>query len=306
MQKIKLPMVELFYGHLCNLSCRGCTSASDLIKHKNKDPSLDSIYKTIDDLAAYVEVDAIDLMGGEIFLYWDTVEKIANRIREKFPKAVIGLGTNGLLLNKYQDKIIEFCEKYHPCVIDITDHFSLFSEDVLTTEFKDKIKNFIKNTNSSIESVIQWGVVQEDVTIFKNQKFKTRIAKAKEFYPCYYIADDNKIKPHSTNDPNGSYANGCAMPSCHLAVDSKLYKCSWFSMLPKMLEITNQLDDKDWQPYLNYQPVDLSNPTQQDLINFYITSTSSISLCDMCSNNKKNSLPHTKDNVLNKSKNERI
>ena len=103
-----LPMVEVFYGHRCNLSCKGCTSASDIIKTINYDPSLDSILDSIDNLATYVDVKEFDLMGGEAFLYWESIEKISEHIRKKFPKSTIGICTNGLLLEKFQDKLIEF------------------------------------------------------------------------------------------------------------------------------------------------------------------------------------------------------
>jgi hypothetical protein len=81
-------------------------------------------------------------------------------------------------------------------------------------------------------------------------------------------------------------------------LDSKLYKCSWFAFLPYILEKYNQQQDPDWQKYLKYQPVDLSNPTKEQLVEFERTSRSAISLCDMCSNNPADAIEHTRENVL--------
>ena len=293
-----LPMVEVFYGHRCNLSCKGCTSASDIIKTINYDPSLDSILDSIDNLATYVDVKEFDLMGGEAFLYWESIEKISEHIRKKFPKSTIGICTNGLLLEKFQDKLIEFCKNFHPRVIDITNHFTLFSEDIIAKKYKIKLDNFLKNNKITKTKTVKWGVTQDNIEIYSSNTFDVRIADAQNFYSCYYITNENKIKPFATNDARGSYKYGCAMPNCHLLYESKLYKCSWFALLPKILEIKNQLDDPDWTKYLNYKALDLKNLNLDDLENFVATSNTHIDLCDMCSNNKTFSIKHSKENVF--------
>jgi hypothetical protein len=88
------------------------------------------------------------------------------------------------------------------------------------------------------------------------------------------------------------------MPNCHALVDSKLYKCSWFVSLPIILKLNNQLDDAEWKPYLEYVPLDLSNPTNSTLQEFSDTQLTSIPLCDMCSNNPNNSVIKIKEHVL--------
>jgi hypothetical protein len=46
--KIKLKLVEVFYGYQCNLSCQGCSSASDVVKTSEYDPSIESIFASIE------------------------------------------------------------------------------------------------------------------------------------------------------------------------------------------------------------------------------------------------------------------
>lgn len=291
-------MVEIFYGHRCNLSCNGCTSASDIIKNYEHDPTLDSIFESIDDLSNYADVNEFDLMGGEAFLYWDSIEKIVEHIRIKFPNSTIGICTNGLLLDKFQNKLIEFCKTFHPCVIDITNHFKLFSDDIIAKKFHKTLEKFLETNHMNKKSTIKWGVVQDSVELYSSSTFNVRIADAEYFYSCYYTNNENKIKPFATNDPEGSYKNGCSMPNCHLLYESKLYKCSWFAILPKILKIKNQLDDNDWSKYLNYKALNLKNPTVTELKHFVETSNKHIDLCDMCNNNKLFSIKHSKENVI--------
>lgn len=314
MNKIKLKLVEIFYGYRCNLSCRGCSSASDIVKTTVYDPSIESIFTSIENLAKYIEPESIDLMGGELFLYWDKVEQIVSKIRQHFPDTQIALATNGLLLDKYKDSLLRLCEENHPCVIDITDHFTLFSKDIKAKKYHKKLDEFLAQlTTISVSNwpnpadhlkehksteVDDWQRYFIEKKLYSGSSTTVKVYNQQKFVSCYYPIDE-KIKPYATNDPDGSYAHGCAMPYCHLLVDSKLYKCSWFAVLPRILEKYNQLHDPDWQKYLKYQPIDLSAPTQTQLDQFEETSTRSIELCDMCSNNKSlNGTLHNKTNVF--------
>jgi len=297
--KIFLPMIELFYGHRCNLACTGCTSMSDVIQNYEYDPTIESILESIDNLSNHVDVGEIDLMGGEALLYWDLIELISSRIREKFPNTVIGICTNGLLLEKFESRIIDFSKKYHPCVIDITNHFKLFSDDVISKKFQSSLKTFLEHVDVSSRKSVTWGVTNDTVDLYSSPIANIRVADAENFYSCYYTNVENKIKPFATNDPAGSYKNGCAMPNCHLLYESKLYKCSWFALLPKLLKIKNQLDDSDWAKYLNYKAIDLKDCSYSELQLFADTANKHIDLCDMCSNNKKFEIKHNKENVIN-------
>ena len=250
-------------------------------------------------------------MGGELFLYWDKVEKIVIKIRELFPTTNIRLASNGLLLSKFEDKLITLCKKHYPCTVEITDHFTLFPDDIIAENYHKKLDAFLlklqhtatikwpishlkKYNNTSNINWKTWLIKEE---VYQSESTRFNVVNQLVFTPCYYH-DNDKIKPYATNDPDGSYANGCNMQGCHLLLDSKLYKCSWFAFLPHILEKYNQLQDNDWQKYLTYQPVDLTNLKPEHLLEFEKSSHSAISLCDMCSNNPKNAIEHTKENVL--------
>lgn len=301
-EKIKLPMVELFYGHKCNLSCTGCSSFSDLINDNSLDPSIESIFESIENLSNYVVTEKIDLMGGEVFLYWNTVVQIIKKIKYFYPNVTVGICTNGLLLEKYSKQLVEIANQYGPVVVDITDHYSRFQYHKMSTKFHDSVNRFRFQNNLNDLKIIKSKFYSSSKDYFNkdNQNLMITISKSTVFYPCYYTNSDNKVKPFATNDPIGSRKHGCAMPKCHLLINSKLYKCSWFAFLPQFLKIKNQENDPDWEKYLKYKPVDLKNINQEELTQFYKTSSTHIDLCDMCSNQPQDSIDHTISNVLKK------
>lgn len=318
MHKIKLKIVELIYGYRCNLSCKGCSSGSNFITNNQYDPTMVSIYQSIENLSKYVEPESIDLIGGELFLYWDRIGLIVKKIREHYPTTIICLASNGLLLDKFKQPLLDICRTYHPCKIDITDHFTLFSEDVIAKKYHTKLNNFIKqldanklvetkqeinidwllNNKASVTSANYKKLSIIDETYIDKHSTVIHLSKRPEFKSSYFENADGTIKPFVTNDSNGSYSNGCGMPQCHALVNSKLYKCSWFSILPHLLEIKSQLDDPDWAKYLTYKPLDLTNTTIAELDQFYNTRDCAIDLCDMCSNNQNTIIKRTKYNVI--------
>jgi organic radical activating enzyme len=299
MKKIKLTLVEVLYGHRCNLSCSGCSSISDQIKDYNQDPTIESIFESIDNLSNTVIPDSIDLMGGELFLYWDKIKQIVPKIREKFPTTTITMTTNGMLLEKYQDEVVDLCKAYGPCVLEVTNHFTLFPQDTMTLNYKKKIDNFIEKNNFAPDThhIVEFKTAKDQTFENADLNIEVTITNPITFYPGYQTIN-SQVKPFATNDPEGSYRNGCAMPICHMLVDSKLYKCSWLAFLPKLLAKHGQLDDPDWTKYLEYQPVDLAAPSEQALADFEATRHSAISVCDMCSNNVKHHISHNRSTVL--------
>ena len=85
-------------------------------------------------------------------------------------------------------------------------------------------------------------------------------------------------------------------------INSKLYKCSRFGVLHNVLSNSNQLNDLDWQQYLEYVPVDLqSDNVLQQLKLFEENEGNHIDLCDMCPSNQIvniSMIPQSRKNVL--------
>lgn len=94
-----LPTLQ-FEVHLtehCNLNCRGCNNFSCIAEPSFLD--VEQYKKDLQRLSDLCEGEAkrINLMGGEPLLHPDVAE-IARLTREKFPRAIINVFTNGLLL----------------------------------------------------------------------------------------------------------------------------------------------------------------------------------------------------------------
>jgi hypothetical protein len=70
-----------------------------------------------------------------------------------------------------------------------------------------------------------------------------------------------------------------------LLYDKKVYKCAALGTLRNLLDKKGQLDDAEWQPYLNYRPVDLVSCTDKEVVEFADTHYCHIDECSMCPSN---------------------
>jgi len=63
------------------------------------------------------------------------------------------------------------------------------------------------------------------------------------------------------------------------------------------LERHNAVDDEEWQKFLAYKPLDLTNCTDEEVENFSISKYKPISECSMCPSSQ-NEVILTEENVL--------
>lgn len=103
----------------CNLKCAGCSHFSCLAE-----PWFEDISDFMLDFIVLAEktgfnVGCIRLMGGEPLLHpeWDNFLNVAKEI---FPQSNIQIVTNGILLPKYHDKLVQICndKNIQICVSD--------------------------------------------------------------------------------------------------------------------------------------------------------------------------------------------
>lgn len=292
---ISLEIVNFYYGLNCNLSCNGCFSGSDIIKHTRYDPSTESILKSIEDLAKIATVkQMITLIGGEPLMYWEKVVPILRHVRKHFPNVNINLTTNGFRLKKYQDELINLMIELQPFRISLTDHMTEIAyTDILANKYYAQVTEFLSDPRLNKIHDYHYDIPDNQVNI--------HIANFSEGFKAQYLIKDGKLKPFATNDPKGSMREGCTGDICSAVVDSKLYKCPRFYVLPLVLKERGQLDDPDWQKYLGYQSIDLNNYTNDELVQFENNQGKPIDLCDMCPNHKIiniSVIPHTKENLI--------
>lgn len=95
----------------CNLKCAGCTHFAPLAQEKFLSPS--EFQCDVNRMAELLGGNAkfINLLGGEPLLHPEICEFL-EMSRTAFPHTVIRVVTNGILLNKMQEKFWEYCKKY--------------------------------------------------------------------------------------------------------------------------------------------------------------------------------------------------
>lgn len=292
---INLKIVNFYYGIVCNLSCKGCFSGSDIIKHRTYDPSLENILESVTNASKHISnIDMITLIGGEPLLYWDEkIVPVARHIRKCFPNNLINITTNGLLLHKFKDKVINLLLELGNCSLSITNHFTEFSDDKVAKTYHKNLEYFLSDPQLFKIHDGHYDIPDATVDI--------HIHNLSNGFAAQFLKIDGKLKPFATNNPAGSMKHGCTGRVCAGIIDSQLFKCDRLAVLPYILTETDQLTDPDWQKYLNYNAVDLRNPAEEALEHFKNTEGLPIPECDVCPDSQIigiSKIPRTKENVL--------
>lgn len=298
MSKIDLKIVNLYYGFDCNLTCRECFSGSDIIRNKQYDPSLESLLKSIEDMSQHISniTEMFTLIGGEPLLYWDRIVALVHHFRKFYPTTVINITTNGVLLHKHRKEVLDLLLSTDNIRISLTNHFSEFMEDPTGVKYKQNLEYFFSDPRINRIHALHYDI--------PNRNINFHLHEYAEGFKSQWQHIDGKLKPWATNDPQGSMNYGCTGNICSAIIDSKLFKCPRFVVLPAILDKVNQTDDSDWKKYLAYTPIDLSQEgIQYKLQEFEANQGHPISECDMCPNKhiiNITQIPHTKENIFTK------
>lgn len=233
----------------CNLSCVGCNSFSDMKIDDGFDPA--QRIEWIRNLADFatrmnLSINGIDILGGEPFLDDNHIE-IARIARNLFPKSIIAVFTNGLLLANKQQHIQKYLELNIELAITMHD---------IPDNMKTKV---LKGVNIWKSQGVYCRISSYDPGYARN---KDRLWRQAVIYK------EDKVYPHSHGDHRKAWFK-CSLKDCLTLQDNKLYYCPIMALLPSLLNRTGQLDDKQWQPYLNYQPLDLLTAGLDDTIDFF-------------------------------------
>lgn len=179
---------SLFYAEMgiidfCNLNCKGCNHYSPIFEKKY--PNVDARMRDVERIAdLYDDIVEFGLIGGEPFLNPD-VEEYIKRTRDLLPKTEIQMVTNGLLIPKLEDRILE-CIKENSITIAI-------SQYAPTLKMIDKVKSRLEKYN--IDYVL-----------------KPAMSK-KKFYKTLSL------------DKDSIYEKKCISQGCINICDGKIAKC---------------------------------------------------------------------------------
>jgi len=300
MKNRHIKLLDAFYGNKCNLACSNCDSRSDELDFDG--PSIESIRESILLANEKFDVENWSMIGGEPFLYKDKIKEIIKCIRSFEPNKTIFMSTNGMLLHKNIDWVVDLVKEYRVWV-QVCNHTPLFmSKDTMVDAVHTVGQKL--GLEETIPAHLWWYDVFSLETGTDNWKeyvknkgidFETRdpydITYMRENWGIHYMESPvfqtivhkvNGIPRPFNSNPADAYKNSCPSQFCAFLHDKKIYKCGALGTLERLLEKYQLLDDPDWQKYLAYKPVDLETSTEEELDYFADTHYCSVDACSMC------------------------
>jgi len=320
-----IKILDVFIGNICNLACQFCDTRSDTFRKGEYDTSLENVKESIDLAVKYFKIEHFSLLGGEPLLYKQKIIEILKHIRSFDKDTPINIATNGMLLSKNIDFIANIIEEYSVCIM-VSDHVSKFKDKTKSNQILASVHELGKVLGYKQKDPIDW---YNDYHDFKNKKqdplFQAWLEKKQWqgrpgdeedsiyygdgnrgvvyvvydwFYQNYYLDENNKPKPFNSHSADDSFINGCCSEFCSFLYDKKLYKCGALGTLKRFLTHHNVADDPEWQKYLAYKPVDLTNCTPQEVQRFSDTKHTCIKECTMCPATSSYQMIKTEEKVL--------
>lgn len=286
---------NVIYGYRCNYSCEGCCVGSDYVTDNTRDPDLNKILAAIKLLPKVIRIKESDnywqqgmitLLGGEPMMYWhERIVPIARAVREQFPNARLNIFSNGHLLSRNTDEIINFIDEISAS-LTISQHLIGDINSPLGERWTTNIQKFL--SNPKIEKIHD-----EHYAVRGNTKSNIHFYKSTEWFTWYKKTTEG-IKPHVTNDPQGSMEHGCASGStCSSLFENRLYKCSSLAMLPGLLNYLGQSQDPSWEKYLKYPYIDMFDLDEEQIKHHIDNYGKPVTYCDMCNNQPSNVMQWT-------------
>ena len=323
-----LKVFDIFYGNKCQIACQQCDTRSDLIRKGEHDPDLETIKEGILLTKEKFHIENYSLLGGEPLLYKDRVESILEFIRSYDTTTRIWIPTNGELIPKNIDFLTRIMVQYNVMLV-VSDHFVEFKDKTRSNKIKAATNVLTEKLGlEKIHSDIFWKELMYDTTSGW-EDYWVEIAKHRHNAYCaktnsipiptdddfwwngqygilgvdqdthlkHYYMKDNKPKPFNSTDIEKAYYGNCPSCYCTFMYNKKLYKCAALGTLKNFLERHNAVDDEEWQKFLAYKPLDLTNCTDEEVENFSISKYKPISECSMCPSSQ-NEVILTEENVL--------
>lgn len=262
-----LPFLEIMVIRTCNLSCKGCTTFSDL-KYSG--------YYTWDQGRSWVEpwtqrikLSAVGVMGGEPLINPQIVDWLTG-LRQLLPQAQIRFVTNGLLLERNWH-VVELLQDLGNTVLKISRHV----DDPRIDSVIDRVF-----------STWQWKPVEEFGISrwIREGDLRFQIARPESFLKTFQ-GTYNDMRPHD-NNPAEAF-KFCVQQRCPLLYNSRIYKCGTVGLTPELLERHNNPNSELWQPYLD---AGLSpDCTDQEIASFINNFGKPHRLCRQCPTEKDHS-----------------
>lgn len=319
-----LKFLDVFIGNRCNLACEQCDTRSDVIRTSKNDPDLENIKESITLAQDNFAIEYYSMLGGEPLLYLSKVKEIVKFIRQRDTTGEILIPTNGTVLHKRFKELADLMLEYRVSLA-ICNHYAAFEDTALSDSIKNSGREFVKylglpqaDSHEFFIEMNDWRNRDNDPNLkrfleLKNFDINNRtdpeefysngdiwvwLRDQPTFHSHYRLDEFKKPKPFMSGNPTDSYTYGCCSSSCSFLHDKKLYKCGAIGTLRTFLEHHGSLDDPDWQKYLNYKALDLTNCTPEEIKYFSDTKYREVDTCDMCPSSGNFEFTKTRERVI--------
>jgi hypothetical protein len=241
----KIPTFRMLSIHShngCNLACRGCNHHSGVLA-PGSSLSIDALLNDLKILLPRINVwSHVSVLGGEGLLEPRT-EEIVNLLEDYYKGSVyIKIFSNGLILSKQEDWIIEHMKKGTICRLSLHNNpITKVGKKIYTDvdNFILKAKSRGVDLSKTLEISEPWDDHWFDLLKWEN----------------------NKFYPHEDNNISESFSY-CTAPNVQI-YSGKLWKCPSIAYLHETLVSTGQQNDEVWQKYLQYKAVPVDAPEEE-------------------------------------------
>jgi len=231
LSQLVIPYAEIMLTQVCNLSCTGCSTYSD-VPHKGYVTWKDG-QNQIAPWLSRVKFDHFGLMGGEPLINPQVREWLIG-IRELMPETTIRFPTNGTLVLKHLD-IVDLLAELGNVILKITVH-------VNNTAVENSIRHVINRFDW--EPVNEYGINR---FVTKNN-FKFQINRPTTFYKTFQN-DYHNAEPYNSM-PDQAF-DVCHQKECPLLINGRIFKCSTSGLMPDVLKKFKNPNFDKWKKYLD-------------------------------------------------------
>lgn len=270
----RIAYLETMVTYACTMACSWCTNYSDYnmsggyVKWETAKTWLDKLFYRM-------RVDCFGFIGGEPFLNPE-FETWVRQFKQNYPYVTLMVSTNGQLFHQ-NTWILDCMQEYGMIYLKLSDH--------------QPGQKYIEDTIKTILDRFDWQLINGKY--FNQEKILDFEISRSPYFLKTYQGNYGSMKPYQSN-ANLAFEI-CSQKICPLLEDGKLYKCSSVGVLHRVLEDHEQLDDPDWQPYLNSGlSLDCSDKDLQAWVDNF--NRPHPKLCRMCPTEKDRALlPHYKN-----------
>jgi len=229
--KPRLGYLELLATQVCNLSCRGCSTYSD-VPHQGYARWSD-VKAELETWLHRIDVEDVGIMGGEILINPDIMSWLQG-IRDLLPHSRIRFATNGLLVERNWP-VIEWLYRDGNAVLKITKHVDDARVDAAVQR---------------IQSTWNWRPIHEygiDRWI-TDSGLRFQIREPKQFTQTFQ-GSYHDMRPWRS-DPVAAFDH-CHQQTCPMLYQGRIYKCSTTALTRTALEQHDWPNLAQWQPFLD-------------------------------------------------------